>query len=116
MMMKVAMYARVSTHDKGQDVSTQLLLLRDFAQRRGFEVIAEHIDKGVSGSKDRRPALDRLMKAARLREFDAVLVFKLDRFGRSLPHLVRSVTEFKDLGIEFISLTESIDTSTAAGK
>jgi DNA invertase Pin-like site-specific DNA recombinase len=73
-------------------------------------------DHGISGSKDRRPALDKLMKAARAREFDAVLVFKLDRFGRSLQHLTAALSEFKALGVEFISITESIDTSTPAGK
>src|SRR5262245_8025792 len=114
--MKAAIYARVSTRDRGQDVNTQLLPLREYAQRRGFTVVQEYVDHGVSGAKDRRPALDKLMKAARAREFDALLVFKLDRFGRSLQHLTAALSEFKALGIEFVSITESIDTSTPAGK
>jgi DNA invertase Pin-like site-specific DNA recombinase len=114
--MKAAIYARVSTRDKGQDLKTQLLPLREYAQRRGLEIVEEYTDHGISGSKDRRPALDKLMKAARTREFDAVLVFKLDRFGRSLQHLTAALSEFKALGIEFVSITESIDTSTPAGK
>lgn len=114
--MRACIYARVSTRDKGQDLNTQLLPLREYARRRRFEIIEEYTDHGISGSKDRRPALDKLMKAARAREFDAVLVFKLDRFGRSLQHLTAALSEFKALGIEFISITESIDTSTPAGK
>jgi DNA invertase Pin-like site-specific DNA recombinase len=114
--MKAAIYARVSTRDKGQDLNTQLLPLREYAQRRGFTVEQEYTDHGIGGSKDRRPALDKLMKAARAREFDAVLVFKLDRFGRSLQHLTAALGEFKAQGIEFVSITESIDTSTPAGK
>src|SRR5262245_18333566 len=114
--MRAILYARVSTKDKGQDVNTQLLPLREYAQRRGFEVVSECVDHGVSGAKDRRPALDKLMKAARAREFDAVLVFKLDRFGRLLQHLTAALSEFKALDIEFVSITESIDTSTPAGK
>jgi len=114
--MKAIIYARVSTKDKGQDVNTQLLPLREYAQRRGIAVVQECVDRGVSGAKDRRPALDKLMKAARARELDAVLVFKLDRFGRSLQHLTAALSEFKALGIEFVSITESIDTSTPAGK
>jgi DNA invertase Pin-like site-specific DNA recombinase len=74
--MKAVIYARVSTRDKGQDVMTQLVPLREYAKRRGFEVVTEYVDNGVSGAKDRRPALDKLMKAARQREADAVLVFK----------------------------------------
>jgi DNA invertase Pin-like site-specific DNA recombinase len=114
--MKAAIYARVSTRDKGQDLNTQLLPLREYAQRRGFQVVQEYTDHGVSGSKDRRPALDKLMKSAQAREIDAVLVYKLDRFGRSLQHLTAALSEFKALGIEFVSITESIDTSTPAGK
>src|SRR4051812_4778586 len=105
--MKVAIYARVSTKDKGQDVTTQLMPLREYAQRRGLEVVAEFADH-MTGAKDRRPALDRLMKAAKLREFDAVLVYNLDRFARSLSHLTIALQEFKALHVEFISITESI--------
>ena len=110
-----ALYMRISTKNHGQTTDTQAIPMRQYAERRGFDVI-EYKDEGVSGSKDRRPALDRLMKDARARKIDIVLVFKFDRFGRSTQHLVRSLEEFTALGIEFISLTDSVDTSTPAGK
>jgi DNA invertase Pin-like site-specific DNA recombinase len=106
---------RVSTRGHGQNLDTQAVPLRQYAERRGFDVV-EYRDEGVSGSKDRRPALDKLMKDARARKVDIVLVFKFDRFGRSTQQLVRSLEEFRALGIEFISLTDSVDTSTPAGK
>jgi DNA invertase Pin-like site-specific DNA recombinase len=90
--------------------------LREYAQHRGFTVQAEYTDVGVNGVKDRRPGLDRLMKAARAREIDAVLVARFDRFARSTSHLVRALEEFQSLGVEFISLNESVDTSTPIGK
>src|SRR5262245_65338966 len=89
--MKVAIYARVSTRNHGQDTDTQLLLLRQYAAARGLEIVQEYVDNGFSGSKDHRPQLDKLMKDAHQRRFDAVLVFKLDRFGRSTSHLIRSL-------------------------
>src|SRR5262249_6837841 len=82
----------------------------------GLEVVQEYVDNGFSGSKDRRPQLDRLMKDAHRRTFDAVLVFKLDRFGRSTSHLIRSLETFQSLGIGFISLTECLDSTTTQGK
>src|SRR5262245_20139375 len=114
--MKAALYARVSTKNNGQNPETQLLPLREYAAKRGFEVVQESVDLGVSGSKDRRPELDRLMKAARSMEFDAVLVARFDRFARSTRHLVVTLEEFNALGIDFISLNESVDTSTPMGK
>ena len=110
-----AVYMRISTKNHGQTTDTQAIPLRQYAERRGFDVI-EYKDEGHSGSKDRRPALDRLMKDARARKIDIVAVFKFDRFGRSTQHLVRSLEEFRALGIEFISVMDSIDTSTPAGK
>ena len=104
-----ALYMRVSTKGHGQTTDTQAIPLRQYAERRGFDIV-EYRDEGVSGAKDRRPALDRLMKDARARKIDIVLVFKFDRFGRSTQHLVRSLEEFRALGIEFISLTDSVDT------
>jgi DNA invertase Pin-like site-specific DNA recombinase len=106
---------RVSTKGHGQTTDTQAIPLRQYAERRGFDII-EYKDEGHSGSRDRRPALDRLMRDARARKIDIVLVFKFDRFGRSTQHLVRSLEEFRALDIEFISLTDSVDTSTPAGK
>ena len=113
---RVAIYARVSTKNNGQDPETQLLPLREYAQARRFEVFAEYVDVGISGSKERRPELDQLMKDARQRRFDTVLVARFDRFARSTRHLVLALEEFNALGIDFISLSESIDTSTPMGK
>ncbi len=113
---RVAIYARVSTKNNGQDPLTQLLPLRDYAQARGFEVFKEYTDIGISGSKERRPALDQLMKAAQSRKFDVVLVAKFDRFARSTRHLIQALEQFNALGVDFISLSESVDTSTPMGK
>ena len=115
-MTRVALYARVSTKNNGQDPETQLLALREYAQARRFEVFHEYVDVGISGSKEKRPALDRLMDDARKRRFDTVLVARFDRFARSTRHLVLALEEFNALGVDFISLSESIDTSTPMGK
>jgi len=116
--MKAAIYMRVSTTNHGQTVETQRLALMDFAQKRGFEVADENIysDEGVSGSKDRRPALDRLMRDAKARKFDVVVVSRFDRFARSSRHLLNALGEFAALGIDFVSLNEALDTSTPMGK
>ena len=113
---KVCIYARVSTKNNGQNPETQLIALREFAQARGFQITAEFVDVGISGAKDRRPELDRLMNDARRRRFDAVLVARFDRFARSTRHLVFALEEFNALGIHFISISESIDTSTPMGR
>ena len=115
-MKRVAVYCRVSTKGRCQTVETQLLPLRQYCGARSLEIVGEFCDTGVSGSQDRRPQLDRLMKDARARRFDAVLVYKFDRFGRSVSHLIRALEEFRALGVDFVSLTESVDTSTPAGK
>ncbi len=115
-MSRVALYARVSTKNNGQDPETQLLALRDYSKARKLEVLSEYVDVGISGSKDSRPALNRLMADARKRRFDAVLVARFDRFARSTRHLVLALEEFDALGVDFISLSESIDTSTPMGK
>src|SRR5437867_2643386 len=107
---------RVSTKGHGQTTETQALALRDYTGHRGFEVIGEYRDEGVSGSKDSRPGLDRLMKDARCRKFDVVIVARFDRFARSVSHLLRALEEFGHLGVDFVSLSESIDTSTSIGK
>jgi DNA invertase Pin-like site-specific DNA recombinase len=114
--MRTALYARISTSNHGQDSELQLRELREHFQRRGWEIIAEYVDNGISGSKDSRPELNRLMADAHKRRFDAVAVWKFDRFARSTSHLLRALETFQSLGIEFISLTESIDTSTPVGK
>jgi len=114
--MGFALYARISTRNNGQDPETQLMALRDYAQARKLEVFSEYVDIGISGSKDSRPALNRLMADARKRRFDSVLVARFDRFARSTRHLVLALEEFNALGVDFISLSESIDTSTPMGK
>ena len=105
MVMRVAVYCRVSTVE--QDPGLQLTDLREYSKRRGFEVSEEYVDAGVSGAKDRRPALDRLMEDARKRKFDLVLVWRFDRFARSTRHLVNALAEFRSLGIEFASYQEN---------
>jgi DNA invertase Pin-like site-specific DNA recombinase len=107
---------RVSTKNHGQTTETQALALREYALRRGFTIAEEYRDEGVSGAKDRRPELDRMMRDARHRRFDAVLVARFDRFARSTKHLVLALEEFSSLGLDFISLNESIDTSSPMGR
>lgn len=114
--MKVALYARVSTQNGHQDPELQLGPMREFAKARGWDIAETYIDHGVSGAKESRPALNRLMADAKRRKFDGVLVWKFDRFARSTSHLLRALEEFKALGIEFVSLTEGVDTSTPMGK
>jgi len=114
-MMKIALYARVSTTDKGQDPETQLRELREYCERRKLEIVREYVDNGVSGTKESRPELNRLMADANRRKFDALLVWKFDRFARSTSHLLKALETFQSLKIDFVSLTEGIDTSTAVG-
>jgi DNA invertase Pin-like site-specific DNA recombinase len=111
-----ALYMRVSTKGQGKTTDTQALALREYAERRGFQIGEEYRDEGISGSKDSRPALDQMMKDARARKFDVVIVARFDRFARSVSHLLRALEEFNHLGIDFVSLSESIDTSTPMGK
>jgi DNA invertase Pin-like site-specific DNA recombinase len=115
MSRRVAIYARVST-SAGQSVGMQLLDLRELAKRRYFELVGEYCDEGVSGSRESRPALDALLRDARRRKFDAVLVWKLDRLGRSLVHLVRLLQDLRALGVELISFSEGLDFTTTTGK
>lgn len=114
--MRAALYGRISTTNHGQDVNLQLRELRQFADLRGWQIAGEYVDAGVSGAKDSRPELNRLMSDAKRRKFDAVLVWKLDRFGRSLRHLVNALAEFESLGIVFVSLTNNLDLSTPSGR
>ena len=111
--MRIALYARVSTQD--QHPEAQLAPLREYAARRGAEPV-EFVDHGVSGGKPRRPALDETLAAARRREIDAVAVVRLDRLARSLAHLAQLGEDLHALGVELVSLTEGIDTSTPTGK
>ncbi len=113
--MKVAIYARVSTTN-GQDPEMQLRELREYADRRGWKIAGEYVDAGISGAREKRPELDRMMADAHRRRFDAVVVWKFDRFARSVSHLLRALETFKALGIEFVSLSEQVDTSTPTGR
>ncbi len=116
MTNRVAIYARVSTLNHGQDVNMQVRELREYCQRRAWEIAGEYIDEGVSGAKDSRPELNQLMADAHKRRFDVVCVWRFDRFARSVSHLLRALETFKALGIDFVSYSEQMDTSTPAGK
>ena len=113
-MTRAALYARVSTTD--QHPEAQLDALRDYARARGLEVVEEFVDQGVSGARDRRPALDRLLGDARRRRFDAVACVKLDRLARSVRHLTTLAGEFEALGIGLVVLDQAIDTTTPSGR
>ena len=114
-IIRVALYARVSTLNN-QDPEMQLRELREYAGRRGWQVADEYIDQGVSGCKESRPALNQLMSDACRRSFDAILVWKIDRWGRSLKHLVTSLAELDAYGIAFVSLRDNLDLSTPSGR
>jgi DNA invertase Pin-like site-specific DNA recombinase len=115
LMKRVALYARVSTLDKGQDPETQLKQLREYAQRRNFEIIGEFIDY-ASGTSQDRTQYKMMMEAAKKRKVDVVLVWRYDRFARSTQALVNAMKEFQSLGIDFISYQENIDTTTPTGE
>lgn len=112
-MKRIAIYARVSTTDQSTD--SQLLDLRKYVSERGWQSYQEYCDNGISGTKDSRPALNELMNDARKRRFDMVLVWRFDRFARSTRHLINALEEFKNLGIDFVSFQENIDTSSPLG-
>src|SRR5207249_7620114 len=113
-MKRVAVYARVSTTD--QTTENQLRDLRDYCAARGWSSVREFVDTGISGTKDQRPGLDRMMASVKARKVDVVVVAAFDRFGRSVPHLVASLELFRHLGVEFISLREAIDTGSPLGQ
>ena len=111
--MRVAIYARVSTAD--QDCEPQLRDVREYVAARGWRAV-EFIDQGVSGARERRPALDRLLAEVKARKVDVVVVAAFDRFGRSVRHLVETLELFRHLGVEFVSLREQIDTGSPLGQ
>jgi DNA invertase Pin-like site-specific DNA recombinase len=111
---RVAIYARVSTKD--QSVDMQMHDLERYSKERGLSVFKVYQDNGISGTKETRPALSELMNDARKRKFDTVLVWRFDRFARSTKHLVTALYEFRNLGIDFISYQENIDTSSPLGE
>jgi DNA invertase Pin-like site-specific DNA recombinase len=112
--MRVALYSRVSTHE--QNAAMQVAELRAYCKRRQWDIVEEFTDAGVSGSKESRPALNRLLADSKRRKFDCVLVYRYDRFARSLRQLVNALSEFDALGIHFVSLHEGVDTSTPNGR
>ncbi len=114
--MRTVIYARVSTANGQQSPEMQLRELLEYAERRGWEIVGKYVDVGISGAKEKRPELDRLLADAHRRRFDAVVVWRFDRFARSVSQLLRALETFKALGIEFVSLSEQVDTSTPTGK
>jgi DNA invertase Pin-like site-specific DNA recombinase len=112
--MKVALYARVSTVD--QTAENQLLELRRYVAARAWTIVGEYVDKGVSGAKQSRPALDRMVADAKRRRFDVIVCWRLDRLGRNLKHLIGLLDDLHALGVAFVSLAEGIDATTPAGK
>ena len=106
--MNASIYARVSTQDQSCDM--QVRELREYAARRGWTITGEYVDTGWSGAKASRPELDRLMRDAALHRFDAVLVWKLDRFGRSVRNCLDGIESLRSLGVRFVAVSQSIDT------
>ena len=114
---RAALYARVSTVRHGQDVGLQLDELRQVAAQRGFVVVQEFVDDGISGAKASRPALDRMMADAQAGRIDVVMVWKLDRLARSLAHLLEIVAALSAAHVSFVSLRDpGIDTTTPTGR
>ncbi len=113
-MKRAAIYARVSTIE--QNPESQLLDLRQMAAQRGYEVVHEYIDHGISGTKSRRPGLDALMRDARHGQFDIVLTWAADRIARSVRHFIETLEELQHLNIAFLSYREQIDTGGPLGK
>jgi len=111
-----AVYSRVSTIGHGQDPAMQTRELTEYCERRGWQVFDLYVDAGVSGRRDSRPALNRLMGDAHARRFDVVVCWRFDRFSRSVSHLCRALETFNALDIQFVSLCEQVDTSTPTGK
>jgi len=111
---QVVLYARTSMAD--QNTETQLMALRDYCRRMAYKITGEYVDNGFSGRDDKRPEFERLLGDVRANKLDCVLVYKLDRIGRSLKHLLNLFEEFKDKGVEFMSLTQNINTNTPEGK
>ncbi|MCP4523572.1 MAG: recombinase family protein [Candidatus Gracilibacteria bacterium] len=114
-MNRVGLYMRISTNDKKQDIETQRLPLVEFCKSRGFTIYKEYVDS-TSGSKESRPQLNELLNDAKKRKIDTVIVFRFDRFSRSVSQLIKSLELFENLGISFISYQENLDTNSPTGK
>jgi DNA invertase Pin-like site-specific DNA recombinase len=111
---RAAIYCRCSTDQ--QDTQLQKDDLTEFCRRRGWAVYQVYEDKGISGTKDSRPALDQMVKDAHQGKFDVVLVWRFDRYGRSTAHLLNSLNTFRSLNVDFVSLNEALDTTTPSGR
>ena len=112
--MNVGVYARVSSSD--QTTENQLIPLRDYCQRMKYFVVSEYVDNGFSGKDNKRPAFEGLLSDIREGKLDCVVCYKLDRIGRSLKHLLNLFEEFKNRNIQFVSLSQNINTTTAEGR
>jgi DNA invertase Pin-like site-specific DNA recombinase len=112
--MKVAIYGRVSTQEQNTD--NQVIELEQYCIARGYAVYKVYTDEGISGSKESRPAFDQMLKDAHKRQFDVVLVWKLDRLSRSLKHLLNTLDTLNSLNISFISFSDNFDTTTPQGR
>lgn len=113
-MKRVVLYCRVSSKD--QNCETQLIALRDYCRSMNYTVCDEYVDQGFSGKNTRRPEFERMLSDIRSRDVECVLVYKLDRIGRSLKHLLNLFEEFKNRNVEFIALTQNINTNSPEGK
>jgi len=114
--IRAVLYARISTTGHGQDMGLQVSELEQVAAQRGWDVVGVFADEGVSGAMESRPALDRMMDAARRGKVDVVAVWRLDRFARSTGHLLAALEEFRVLGVAFVSIREQVDFTTPVGK
>lgn len=112
--LKVGIYSRVSMRD--QNIETQRLMLREYCERNDLEIVDEYLDCGFSGKNDERPDFNRLLEDMRMGRINCIVVYKLDRIGRSLQHLLNLFAEFKNTGVEFISLSQQINTTTPEGR
>ena len=112
---RAVLYARVSTNN-GQDPEVQSREIREYCIRRGWPLVGEYVDRGISGAKERRPQLDRLIADAHKRKFEAIVVWKFDRFARSTRHLLTALEEFDHLGVRFISVQDQVDTESPMGR
>ena len=115
MNTNVAAYARVSTL-LGQNVENQLVVIRELCQNRKFNLIGEYVDEGISGKSEKRPSLDRLIRDARMGKFKILVIYSIDRLGRSTKHLLNLIDDFKHYGVSIISLRENLDFSTPTGQ
>jgi len=112
--LNIGLYARVSKDE--QNIETQLVALKDYCQRNNYQIKEKYLDNGISGATDNRPAFNKMLEDMRSGKINCVMVYKLDRIGRSLQHLLNLFEEFKNEGVEFISLTQNINTNTPEGK